>query len=458
MRRAVRTPSSSVIPLLVCLLAGLAAGQYVEDSIDVGRSWVGGMVYNPAGNVIYGNCQYTNGVFFAIDCATNQVASSFTIPWPMGTAYNATMNRVYCAFERGGESYVATISGVSHQQTGEVQVPGANQLVWDSVGNRIYVSCTENNRVGVIDCATDSVVGSIRVGTGPIRMLISPARRKLYVINYDFGSVSVVDMTADTVIKTVALGGYTSAAWYDPELDRCYVGAQDDAFVISCETDTILYRIPVGAQNDATAIGGGVPGLAVIGAYPSNRLYVVSRQTGLVKTTVLGGDGPNSMTWGVGGVRMYCANSYSDDVTVLTGDGVTVLRTLPVGNYPFCFAYSPIQRWLYVGHLGGRYVYVIKDTAAGVEEVAGREAVRSALTASPSTFTSSVEFRGIGVGRVEVFDREGRIVRVLGSPGGVGASCRWDGRDERGREAPAGVYVAVLRGDAERRVKVVKVR
>jgi DNA-binding beta-propeller fold protein YncE len=199
--------------------------------------------------------------------------------------------------------------------------------------------------------------------------------------------------------------------------------------------------------------------LVAFGVYETRSVAVASRYTGLVKTSVVVGEGPRALAWGEGAARLYCANSYTDDVTVLTGDGYCVLRTLPVGDAPFCFAYSPVQRRLYVGHLNSSKVYVIKDTVGGIEEAAAGRLAGTRMRATPSTFTGQVVLSGSArCAAVSVYDGSGREVRVLtADPGADGAwFCVWDGRDGEGREVTAGVYVAMVRGEPQARAKLIK--
>jgi YVTN family beta-propeller protein len=202
-----------------------------------------------------------------------------------------------------------------------------------------------------------------------------------------------------------------------------------------------------------------VVGLVAFGVDDTRSVVVANRASGFVKGSVMVGEGPVAFAWSGDLQRLYCADRYSDEVTVLTGDGYAVLRTLPVGDYPFCFAYSPVQRRLYVGHLGSSKVYVIKDTAGGIEEAAAGRLAGARMRATPSTFTGQVVLSGSArCAAVSVYDGSGREVRVLtADPGADGAwFCVWDGRDGEGREVTAGVYVAMVRGEPQARAKLIK--
>jgi flagellar hook assembly protein FlgD len=69
------------------------------------------------------------------------------------------------------------------------------------------------------------------------------------------------------------------------------------------------------------------------------------------------------------------------------------------------------------------------------------------LRAAPNPFTGSTTLHLAGPpatsARVLIFDAVGRLVRTVweGSLDGRGVSIIWDGRDQSGREMPAGIYL-----------------
>ena len=87
----------------------------------------------------------------------------------------------------------------------------------------------------------------------------------------------------------------------------------------------------------------------------------------------------------------------------------------------------------------------------GVEPEAPPRPAGPALAAFPNPFNPVVTIAwslpAPGPARLEVYDLRGRRVRALlaGEPVAAGGTVRWDGRDDAGRAAPSGVYLARLR-------------
>ena len=156
---------------------------------------------------------------------------------------------------------------------------------------------------------------------------------------------------------------------------------------------------------------------------------------------------------------VYSASSWSDEVYVLTDNGARILTTLQVGDYPFVFAIAPRHDRLYVGHLNGRYVYVLRDTSAAIAEPRSPCLGVRGVTVTPNPFSHSAALvwnSPTMVGdAVRVYAQDGRLVRQAQIPAGE-ARWVWDGRDDSGAALPPGVYV--LETEPGVRAKVVKLK
>lgn len=73
-------------------------------------------------------------------------------------------------------------------------------------GKRVYASLGRGKTIAAIDPATDSVVGTVEVGTRPWGIALSPDGKKLYSANGPDGNVTVVDVATMTVLKKIPVG------------------------------------------------------------------------------------------------------------------------------------------------------------------------------------------------------------------------------------------------------------
>jgi YVTN family beta-propeller protein len=453
------------LPAVVLLALAATAGQAqrVEDSVDVGGAWVGSLAYNSRADVVYGGSQ-SDDLFFAISCSNNQLVARYYLSWPRYVTYDSADNKAYLTFQRDGADSVLVIDGTTHQRTRAIGMSSANYPVWDPVSDRLYVSCTDNNRVGVIDCRTDSVMGYIQVGIGPVRMYLNAPGRRLYVLNWDSESVSIVDLALNVVTATIPVTGAQDQGVYFASVGKFYCGGFGYVAVVSGEGDSLLQCIglPAGTRAMSMAADESSTTLVVGGyGYPGpDTAFFVDATSDVVTARVRVVRTPSAMLWSASSGVVYCAHTYDGVILALSASRACVLESMAVAAGPFALLSVPRYGRVYVGHLGSPMVYVIRDTAAGIsEETFLRQPVARSLAAHPSPFRSSVTITASCrlSEPARVFGYDGKLVRVMELSGGtVGSWFHWDGRDEQGKEVPAGVYVVDVVGARAERIKVVK--
>jgi YVTN family beta-propeller protein len=382
---------------------------------------VGSLCYNTAADVVYG-ASYSGDKVFAIACSSNTVVSSFWAQLPFDVCYDSTDNKAYCTRNDQG---VVVIDGSTHGRVREIPVDGANVPVWDAATDRLYVSCTNNNEVAVVDCRTDSVVATIHVPDDPVRMYISPIRRKLYVLGSE--SVSILDITTNQLIRTLRAASQM-AGCYVPSVDRfffresCYIAALDgqaDSVVGRAAFSGAVMSMVWSAEHNLVMVGADVAG--------RDTVYVVEpSQTSIEARLSVGGGVPRGMMWIAQSGLVYGAASWIDSVIVMAGDGTHIEKTLPVGDCPYALAHSPRRQRIYLSHLNGSKVYVIRDPVGIAEDPVGAGGPEWAAT----TVLAGATFRWAEDPSVLV-DVAGRAVMKMVR-----------GENDLSRLAP-GVYVAL---------------
>jgi YVTN family beta-propeller protein len=448
----------SVILAAICVLGGAARAQYVEDSINVGCRYVYSLAYNSREDVVYGASG--DDVFFAVSCDSNKVIESFTMPGACDVAYDSSDNKTYCT--QFCES-LAVVDGATHTRIKSLPMDGATILVWDRVSDRLYVSCQTRNRVAVVDCTSDSLLTYITVGACPIKLYLNSPGRRLYVLNDDANTVSIVDLSTNLVVKTLAVSGGVDAGCYCHSVDKFYLGSFRQCVVIGGQSDTIVARIALsGNVAVVSATASEEDGLVFLGTFfgGDDSVTTVSAQRDSVLSTIAVGREPHGLVYFDRSGLLYCATAISNEVCVLADGGSRVLTTLPVGNYPDVFAIAPCHNRLYVGHASTSYVYVLRDTLVGIAEPQSpRIGFSEGLSVTPNPFkrNAAVIWNSPAMDGevVRFYAQDGRLVRKGRIPTGV-SRWVWDGRDDSGALLPPGVYV--LESGPGVRVKVVKLK
>lgn len=119
--------------------------------------------------------------------------------------------------------------------------------------NLVYVSTFGNNRVNVIDGATNTILDKIRVGgnldSGPRFLGVNPETNRIYVANRVANTVSVIDGEANTVVAAISVGAGAGpfGVGVNPQTNFIYVSNifANTVSVINGATNGITANVPV---------------------------------------------------------------------------------------------------------------------------------------------------------------------------------------------------------------------
>jgi DNA-binding beta-propeller fold protein YncE len=120
---------------------------------------------------------------------------------PYHLAFGGSSWNIYVASE---SSDIIVVDGETFQRIKRINTGtpvGGAVLV--SRHNRLYCSYPLQGRIGVIDCATNSIIRTIQVGTRPTLLDYSSGSDKLYCGDTIDRTITVIDCAADTVRKVI---------------------------------------------------------------------------------------------------------------------------------------------------------------------------------------------------------------------------------------------------------------
>jgi len=365
--------------LALAALVAAAAGQFVEDSIEVPvHTGIQNLTYNPDADVVYGTTGERDSVIFVIDCATKQIVAIDTVPFPFNFLYDYLDHKAYCPFPGNLETdSLLILDGWNHARIRAVYVgsivPG--WAVWAHDNDRLYMPLFEQDSIQVLDCRTDSVLCRIKVGREPDWLWVNLRHQKLYVAdNYD-STITVIDRRTNQVIRTFPSGAddwWIDLGLFSETSDRLLYGpAADDLVALDGNADSIVWVTDLPGSGRAIV---EIPELGRVLVACNVRstvvdsVFAVDIATGAIVNRIgVGNLGHSPRALGRSPVTglIFCTNSGSD-VSVIASDGSRVVATLPVPTAGFVF--SPVQRRVFLWN--SNMVYVVRDTTTGIAETA----------------------------------------------------------------------------------------
>jgi YVTN family beta-propeller protein len=340
----------------------------------------------------------------------------------------------------GGRLYVRSDSGrgVSVIDTDTFAVTGEpipvrghpTALAVSPDGGRLYVGCLRTLAIQVFDTATRTLLDWISTADPVADLALSPDGLFAYAPN-GMDAVHV----PDTRTLRIPVGGEPRGVAVAPDSQRVYVVDSETGTVSVIDTTTLKVSgtpIPVGEQPRAAAL-----------TPDGERLYVsnsASDTVTVIDTTTLAaaadpipvGSAPSGLAIAPDGTRAYVANSGGGTVSVIDTDSNTVIGDpVNAGVAPSDVTVAPDGTQLFVADSGSREVLVI-DT--GTMKVTGAVALpdvphglalardgRSLLVTLPAT-------DDLAVVDTATLQMVGTPIPVGGSPHSVCVSPDFDGR------------------------------
>lgn len=230
-----------------------------------------------------------------------------------------------------------------------------------------YVPNEGSDTVSVIDTANNTVVTNIPVALNPIRLAVTPDRKKVYVACHAADRVSVIATESNKVIKTIVVGDVPAEVLVTPSGNRVYVpnagtqqGGPGTISVINTATDTVITNLPAGFNCRAIAwVSNAAGNWVYVANQGQGTVTVVDDDTQRIEDTVPVGSGPRQLAVSPDNTRVYATNYQSDSVTVINAVTHNAITGVPVGAGPRGIAVTPNGQEVWVANLDTNFVSVI---------------------------------------------------------------------------------------------------
>ena len=318
--------------------------------------------------------------------------------------------------------------------------------------NKVYCSDVDNHRLIVIDCTTDSVIGSVATGRWPARLCFNSVNNKVYSANEWTEDVSVIDAGADTYLTSVRAAH--GDLCYNSRDNKVYVGngpltIVDGATDVVIQRTTRCYGVLCYNWNENKVYCAG-----------NDSVWVIDGESNQILAAVSVPFKPVALCYNPRDNRVFCVASdelspgHEGSVTVIDGRSDSVVVTLEVGREPTAVVCNSERNCVYVAARHPTASPVIRDSVTALSEGRPPAAPNLSLEVRPNPFSGQVRLRLTARAGTEacpyrpelrVYDVNGALVRDLhparSLAPSLSCSLLWDGTDDLGRILPNGVYL-----------------
>jgi YVTN family beta-propeller protein len=222
---------------------------------------------------------------------------------------------------------------------------------------KLFVSMPQVDQVAVVDTTTWKVMANLPTGTRPMRLVLQPDEKYLWV--GDEKGVTVIDTATLKVAKQLATGAGQHEVAFGKDNHFAFV-ANRDAGTVSV--------IDVTKLKTATEIKIGAPVSSLAFSPLSNALYVTNERNGQltaidasthkVLTTINAKPGIKTIRFARGGRWGFIANTREAIIYILDASTNRVLYEQAVGESPDQFTFT--DNFAYVRSLGSDQVSAIR--------------------------------------------------------------------------------------------------
>jgi YVTN family beta-propeller protein len=195
----------------------------------------------------------------------------------------------------------------------------------------------------LIDLSSGAVRATLPTDHGPHEAAVSPDGRLALVGNYGSrekpgSSLTVIDVPAAKVVKTIDLGEYRrphGLLWLE-DGRRALVTAEDNQALLVVDVDKGVVKRAYVTKQDVShmvevALGGTRAFVANIG---SGSVSVIDLEKGIVIRTIETGAGAEGITASVNGEEIWVTNRSADTVSVIDANSLEILEQIPCASFP----------------------------------------------------------------------------------------------------------------------------
>ncbi len=238
--------------------------------------------------------------------------------------------------------------------------------------SHLYISNSTNNTVSVVNTTDGSIIKTIPVGSSPQGVTLSPNGNLAYVTNNGGSTVSVINTATNTLTATIAAQSNPSAVTFSPDGSKAYLTNQGTGTVMAINTATstvsaIISPVTWRATEKGACISPDGSKLYVAGndAATGKLPVIVSINTAtntITGTVTIGNgaesDAPAAMCISPDGKYIYVINHAAATVSVVSTAANAVVANIAVQTKPIGICISADGSHVYVTNdLTGTYSY-----------------------------------------------------------------------------------------------------
>jgi YVTN family beta-propeller protein len=218
--------------------------------------------------------------------AKYELVTKVSVPGTGGWDYvtvDGSARRVYVSHS----TQVDVLDADAYKVVGTIpNTPGVHGIAIASEFNRGYISAGKADSVIAFDLKTLKPLGEIKVGKKPDAIIYEPLTKRIYVMNGDSDSITVLNAADGAQVGTIALGGGPEFAVSDGK-GNLYVNLEEQNETLHIEVNSmkVVDRWALAPCGTPTALSMDIENKRLFVGCRSKHLAVLNAETGKVVFT-----------------------------------------------------------------------------------------------------------------------------------------------------------------------------
>jgi YVTN family beta-propeller protein len=273
---------------------------------------------------------------------------------PLGAAYDPLTHEMFVVDQGEPGSYNGSGVSVVDDTTNHVvafvplgETPSA--ILFDPARDRLFVANSASGNVSIVDPGTDSVVKVLTVGASPCALAYDSANGNVFVANCGSTSLSEFNNTTGSVQTPGAvLPSDPDALAYDPATDELLVaspGAEPlldagSVSVVNASNGSVVRTVPVGLEPSAL-VWDSTDNRSFIANEASDNVTVLSGTNLTNSSSIPTGVSPVALALDASTYQLFVANEGGSNLTVIDAQSNSTYWSVPLPTGPSGIAFDP---------------------------------------------------------------------------------------------------------------------
>ena len=201
---------------------------------------------------------------------------------------------------------------------------------------KAYIGLFKDNAIAVLDTATNRLVKTIPIPTGPHGLAVTPDGRTVYASSDGDSKVSVIDTATDTVTATIEVGTSPHGLAMTPDgslLLTAVFGANAVVF-IDTSSNRVTGQLPIASPHNIAVSPDGKWAYVAAQGKGATAVVVVDIAARRQVASVALNKVPRAIGVSPDGAKLYFTLAGSDSVQVLDTSTNKITGQVPVGASP----------------------------------------------------------------------------------------------------------------------------